>query len=232
MTREIKVALVLGFGLLLFSGILVSDHLAARRKGDAARMAAADAETILRPTRELQSLQGTPAVSTVVLRPDIVPVAVTNGAQVAMGGPTSIAPAAPERKHSIQSGETIASICRSTYGDTKLLDELLDYNKSSVPDPARMRVGVTIRLPDAAVLRGEQVAIALPGMVLPGEPIRTPVAGSSLRTYTVKPGDIPGRIAQTQLGSAKHVDALLQANPGLDPRKMKPGMVINIPNIS
>ncbi len=243
MTREIKLALVLGFGLLLFSGILVSDHLAARQRGEAENLASADVGAAVGPIKSPETIRSnliTPAVRTAVVQGSVPP---GMGLQTGQPETISIVPdaaqavpmrfaAAPEKMHSIQRGETIASVCRSEYGDTKLLSELLAYNKSSVPDPSRMRVGVTIRLPDAAILRGEQVAMAGPASVpVLGDPVRTPTAGGSLRTYTVKPGDIPGRIAQSQLGSAKHAGAILKANPGLDPKKLKPGMVINLPNV-
>ncbi len=244
MTREIKLALVLGFGLLLFSGILVSDHLAARQRGEAENLATADIDSAVGPIKNPESIRSnliTPAVATTLVQGNT-----PQGTTLPSGQPESMAivpnafpvaptqlAAAPERLHSIQQGETIASVCRSQYGDTKLLDELLAYNKSVVPDPSRMRVGVTIRLPDAAVLRGEQVAMGAPAPApVLGDPVRTPTSGGSLRTYTVKPGDIPGRIAQSQLGSAKHAGAILKANPGLDPKKLKPGMVINLPNVS
>lgn len=251
MTREIKLALVLGFGLLLFSGILVSDHLAARNRGDAEDIAVEDAKNMLGDgagdarDERLAVRTGIPAVSPVSLsdgvagqaRPSHADGSVANPMQpdlIVAIDPTVQAmhpvqpPPASERLYSVQQGETLASICRREYGSTKWLGALADYNKSTVPDPARMRVGVTIRLPEAAILTGERVASAAPAV----QPSAGPAPSGALRTYTVKPGDIPGRIAQTQLGSARHVDALMEANPGVDPRRLKPGMVLNIPNIS
>ncbi len=45
-------------------------------------------------------------------------------------------------------------------------------------------------------------------------------------TYTVKSGDYPAKIARAHGVS---VNALLAANPGLEPTKMKVGQVINLP---
>lgn len=252
MTREIKLALVLGFGLLLFSGILVSDHLAAQQRGAAENLAQANVDRTMgpvvspdtiRPTMNTTVVDGTPQSPQGGARPAAeVAVLIDPPAIPVPGGPamTQI-PAAPldERLYSVQSGETLASICRREYGSTKLLTALADYNKSAVPNPARMRTGVTIRLPSEAVLRGDaipsgaQVASTVPmsdnGAQFPST--ASPGSGA-LRTYTVKPGDIPGRIAQSQLGSARHVDALMKANPGVDARRLKPGTVLTIPNIS
>lgn len=51
-----------------------------------------------------------------------------------------------------------------------------------------------------------------------------PLAGAS--EYKVKAGDNPGKIAKAHGVTTK---ALLEANAGLDPKKLKPGMTIQIP---
>jgi len=50
---------------------------------------------------------------------------------------------------------------------------------------------------------------------------------TSLRTHTVKAGDTP--LALSRKYSVK-LDSLLAVNPGLDPRKMKIGQIVRIPN--
>ncbi|MDA1008071.1 MAG: LysM peptidoglycan-binding domain-containing protein [Planctomycetota bacterium] len=245
MTRESKLALVLGFGLLLFSGILVSDHLSARQRGDAANLADANESRITRPTTEPSTIEPIAAVVTTVATLPRSPSAVTPGITVMNGTPTGITtqfpidptgmtagnptPMSSDRLYSIQQGETIAAICRREYGDSKLLHKLLDYNKSIIKDPKRIRTGLTIRIPSASVLRGEQ-QVASNAPMMPTAPT-TVTTTTGVRSYTVQPGDIPGRIAQTQLGSAKHTKALMEANPGIDANRLKPGMVIKIPNI-
>jgi nucleoid-associated protein YgaU len=61
-----------------------------------------------------------------------------------------------------------------------------------------------------------------------------PGAGASdptpvLRTYTVQPGDTPSSISKAFYGSAIYYPHILRANPGLDPKRMRVGQVINIP---
>lgn len=63
------------------------------------------------------------------------------------------------------------------------------------------------------------------------EPVRTtrpaPPATTSTRTYKVQPGETPATIAR------KHgirLEALLAANPGLNPRRMKAGQTLNLPS--
>ena len=53
-----------------------------------------------------------------------------------------------------------------------------------------------------------------------------PTSATAQRTYKVQAGDTPAAIARKH--SVK-LEALLAANPGLEPRKMKVGQVLNIP---
>lgn len=62
-----------------------------------------------------------------------------------------------------------------------------------------------------------------------GTRTKQPESGSkpaSTKTYTVAAGDTPAKIGRRFGVSA---DRILAANPGLDPRKMKVGMVVTIP---
>ena len=45
-------------------------------------------------------------------------------------------------------------------------------------------------------------------------------------TYTIRAGDLLGKIAHTQ---GTTVDAILKVNPGLNPNRLKVGQVINLP---
>jgi len=54
----------------------------------------------------------------------------------------------------------------------------------------------------------------------------TPVSQSGTGTYTVKTGDILGRISEAH-GIRLH--QLMSANPGLDPLRLKVGKILNIP---
>ena len=62
-----------------------------------------------------------------------------------------------------------------------------------------------------------------------GDIVKTPPAPvAKTRKYTVKKGDILGRIAQKQLGSVRYVGAIRDANPGLSDN-LKIGQVIVLP---
>jgi nucleoid-associated protein YgaU len=55
--------------------------------------------------------------------------------------------AAPERTYVVQPGDTLSEIAKKLYGKSALWQKLADANKDRVPDPARLRAGVTLRVP-------------------------------------------------------------------------------------
>ncbi len=57
----------------------------------------------------------------------------------------------------------------------------------------------------------------------------TPVAPAVANTYTVKKGDTLYGIAKSQYGDGKQWNKIVNANPGLDPAKLKVGQTIQIP---
>ena len=56
-----------------------------------------------------------------------------------------------------------------------------------------------------------------------------PEHNSAVRTYRVQPGDTPGKIARKVYGKSSLYTIILRANPKLDERKLRPGMIINLP---
>jgi nucleoid-associated protein YgaU len=162
----------------------------------------------------------------------------------------------------IGDGESLYSICKQEYGDGSLADALARYNKSAVPDPRRIRKGVTIRVPPVETLRGgksprasaevartdapamaasELVAVEARDVVGTGrrvDVIETPAAPTkptdSGRVYVVKKGDTLTSIAQRELGSKGRWKDIVSANGGSlkDPAALAPGMKIRIPSRS
>ena len=51
----------------------------------------------------------------------------------------------------------------------------------------------------------------------------------AVRTYTVVAGDTPGKIARKFYGKSSLYRVILRANPQIDERKLRPGMVLTIP---
>ncbi len=170
MTRENKLAMVVGFGLLLFVGILVSDHFSAAQRQETTRIARSDADR----TRVTREVSLAPVAVADSVQPESMPsqsidtraasyTAPANQARpVDPVAPTTVkAVASGKRQESdagvrmrpIAEGETLYSICKKEYGDGSLATALAAYNQKAVPDPKRVRKGVTIRLPPVEVLR-------------------------------------------------------------------------------
>ena len=179
MTRENKLAMVVGFGLLLFVGILVSDHFSAAQRQDTANLSLAERGRD-RTSRAI-SIEPMPAAIASTLQPEQMPATsgdvqpsrgVTpipsqpieaRGTTAVVSAPTASPVAQPKtqesapgvRLHPIAEGETLYAICKKEYGDGSLSTALAAFNKKAIPDPRRIRKCVTIRIPAAHVLRGE-----------------------------------------------------------------------------
>jgi nucleoid-associated protein YgaU len=180
MTRENKLALVVGFGLILLVGILISDHFSLARNQAAAQLtqvidplgetADAPADLIaLRPhSPPRPRTDPGPAIAPPPpgARPDdhggvrSVPAERRDDrAAIEMGGlesPAAIgldpgdAERLPYTVHVVSAGESLSSICAARFADRSLAVELARYNE--LADPDRVRIGKRLRIPSAADL--------------------------------------------------------------------------------
>jgi nucleoid-associated protein YgaU len=241
MTRENKLALVIGFGLMLFVGILVSDHFSAQRF-DPATVAQAE-EPAQVDVIQLETF-GEQALAPVSPAPGSVDLAINGNSQipgapaageltvispndpagpVALAVETAVTDGTPVRFHKVKKGDTFWQIAKREYGDGSLGEKLKDYNKAVAPDAARLAIDSELRLPPLDVLKpgaapaaaGEAVAAA------------KPAAPRAPATYTVRKGDTAYAIARKQ--GVKVAD-LLQQNGIKDPAALKPGQSIRIPS--
>ncbi|MEY4787518.1 MAG: hypothetical protein RL692_1412, partial [Planctomycetota bacterium] len=167
MTREHKLAVVLGFGLLLFVGILVSDHFSASQRRTPADLAANTIREVRpAPPVSIQTIQVNTRADMNASGGQIV-----NGQMLASGDtlaiPAGLVPTpapqpavagVPAELYTLKDGETLYKICQTKYGNGNLWKELADFNKSTISNPTKLRKGTTIRLPAASVLRGEVIA--------------------------------------------------------------------------
>lgn len=179
MTRENKLALVVGFALILFVGILISDHFSALGS---------------RPSADLSHNIDDPLVGNQADRPDLIDFHILNntaqleadqseapeadrtdsratgdgGYEIFMGATTPTLHSEPETiglngasmgeltftYHEIQPGESLTAIARQHFGDPSLARELASFN--NIADPNNVREGRRIRIPKKpdSLLRG------------------------------------------------------------------------------
>ncbi len=223
MTRENKVALVIGFALVLFAGILVSDHLS-----NASSEQLAD---LLPPEPVAAGIVGSPRL--------VDPQGKPNHSEPARQGAGEMAtrdhrelhsrsqgiPPPEVTVHDVKPGESLRAICRRYYGNAELADPLARYN--GVPDPDVLQAEQRLRIPSAAVLLDPLARWDA------GQEYTRAASSTDARplTYTIRPGESLSEIAQRLLNSAGRWKQLYELNRDVlsDPNEIRAGTVITIP---
>ncbi len=119
------------------------------------------------------------------------------------------------------------------------LVQIRSNEESTVEAEATPKVEPVVRVDDGKVGTGIVVEphaaangpSAAPRPIEAAKPAATPAASSTRKTYTVKPGDSFSSIALRELGAERHWLAIVDANPGVDPKRIKVGQVIALPVI-
>ncbi len=160
-------------------------------------------------------------------------------AQARLPDVTGLTPAAPaataeettpaagaQRTYVVKKGDTYWRIAQREYGDGALCRLIQDANPNV--QPTRLRPGTTIVLPPrptraagVAVGAGEATAAA-------GTLATDPATGK--RYYVIKSGDQGfWTVAKVAYGSSAYFALIAAANPDLDPRRLKPGDRVWVP---
>jgi nucleoid-associated protein YgaU len=259
MTRENKLALVIGFGLLLFVGILVSDHFSVARMqmaadlrpaedplnqarhedpmlldlGGRAAVAANVRNAENATSRDGQESNMSPVPRNEVSRMDM-PDLQTEVPLVDLSDGVITSTPSSETIHVIGKGESLTSICRTYFDDPSLVKKLAAYNGLDNPD--KIRQGQKIRVPHAELLgvttQGSVMAQLPENFVpVPDKGPQQRVAAGKGKTYTVQEGDILSEIARKTMGSGRKWHVLYTYNEAVidDPDRLDVGTVLRIP---
>ena len=246
MTRENKLALVVGFALIVFVGVLVSDHFSAARLDEPADLMLGQSSPLnsAQSDQNLIDLQVSESASdeqVPVSRPALVPTQylATYGAANEEPKPSEVQTirlpdlqalplASPKRDAAeiashhvrfveVRAGESLSSICGREYGDQSLASALANYN--GIADPDLVRQGRRLRVPDPIVLGAR-----------PAKP-RPTASNPRYASYTVKPGESLSEIASRLLKSARRWRELYDLNRDVirDPDSVEAGTTIKVP---
>ncbi|MCC6784701.1 MAG: tail protein X [Planctomycetes bacterium] len=151
-------------------------------------------------------------------------------------GAPIVDPAPTVRRHRIAAGETLSSISARYYGTSRHHQTILDANPGL--DARRMPLHKEIVIPPLPVAK----AADDPAVISSGsgngdenrtreepQPVPGPGVSRSVRRHRVAAGETLSSIAIRYYGEERHWPRILDANPGLDPNRMKANSELEIP---
>lgn len=227
MTREHKLALVVGFGLVLFVGILIADHVAADRRAHLQGPAAVLRESM---SKDLFRAPNRPTIDLAVITAPSDPPIIDEEPVVRFAPredrshlarpnrPRADEPSVREntrREYRVRPGDSLGKIARMELGRESRWNEIAELNglKGST-----IRPGQRLLLPSRESNRSPRLR------EVASEPARPAVP----RTYTVRPGDSLSGIAQRELGRESQWSAIKDLN-GLKTSMISPGQKLRLP---
>jgi LysM repeat protein len=169
--------------------------------------------------KEIEKLNNIPASDLVVGKTIKLPAKDSGASSTTNAGSVS-GTSVDGNVHVVAAGETLSDISKKYFGTTKKWKDIVNANPGV--DPEGLRVGQKLKLPEGASANSSSNTSSAP--------VVTPAASGA--TYTVKAGDTPASIAASELGSSKEWAKIIEANPGLDPRKLRIGQQLVIPGKS
>ncbi|MBL9032987.1 MAG: LysM peptidoglycan-binding domain-containing protein [Phycisphaerae bacterium] len=225
MNREQKIALIVGFSLVLLVGVLISDHFSGARSARVERVASSEtpiADLGAPPLREpaiVASLpqptpSGSPATGVTATPTDPAPVAqgpLSSGAQSAAGEPPATAPVTEivQGRDPRRAGDSLAQAVAAAGGAIR--DGVIVLPPASGVDSRKdEQIKATLSPPVAPLGVPTTISARPPTPAGPVvDPLKKPAA-----THVVKPGETLSKIASQYYGTGTAWKALAQANPG------------------
>ena len=227
MTREHKLALVVGFGLVLFVGILIADHVAAEGRTRTKWPAA-----MIQPSMPDGLLQGVP-----LLAPEKDTSNQDRGNQdLAYEGPNvEFAPREPRDyvgrpPNTPPNRNFIPSSRGATYYTVLRGDSLTRIAQKELGNQSRWREIQRLNgLTGQKITPGQKLRIPDDGSSRPATQRRLREVEIKSREYEVQPGDSLGGIAQKELGD-ESLWPKIQSLNSIDGTTIRPGQTLLLPS--
>ena len=235
MTRDHKLALVVGFGLILFVGILITDHLStSSRLHDPLPTNSVTSEYLppssiqaapQRAYRESPSDSSVVAIETkpqaeIILStvridsPRPAEVARVAGASDRIATEAVRSGAVRPLTHEVVSGDSLQSISADFFGTTKKWKTIAPANRNVLQNADDLRIGMVLVIPDRNVAATAH--------------LRSVVSTSKTREIKVLPGDSLRRIAKRELEDPSRWKDIQSIN-GMSGTQLHPGQRLKIP---
>ncbi len=172
-----------------------------------------------------------------VVAPPVVEAPVTPASPPALAGNAPPAPAGDGTSYVVVKGDTLTKIAERTLGDGNKWTLIRDANPGK--DPKRLKIGDTLQIPGAGGVAKAPAAPRPPVNTFSPNPDDGPTGAapavgpeptaSGMREVVVEQGDSFFKLAERYLGDGNLYGRIVKANPGIDPRRLRPGMKVLMP---
>lgn len=122
--------------------------------------------------------------------------------------------------YTVQKGDTVSKISEQILGSVVYLPLLLSVNPELRPD--QLYVGIELKMPTKSEM-GHFIELKNAKLV-------EPKLEEGQRSYQIQKGDSIYSISKKTYGSYKMVKKILEVNPNLDPKKLRVGSLIILPD--
>ncbi|NNJ25993.1 LysM peptidoglycan-binding domain-containing protein [Alienimonas chondri] len=136
----------------------------------------------------------------------------------------------------VQTGESYWAISKRAYGAAKYFKALARYNALRIRDPRNLQPGMKVICPPPSVLLAYDTDLAEAERASESRSSNAGWSGYGVDeqgrpVYMVASGDTLGAIAQKHLGRASRAEQIYALNRDKirDPRRLKPGVLLNLP---
>jgi nucleoid-associated protein YgaU len=136
------------------------------------------------------------------------------------------------RKHKVAKDESLWFIAQKYYGDGTKAELIRQANKDKLQHGDLLKLGMELVIPDLKESRNERPQTQPVEQTTQTQTAGLETAPDGKSYYTVKEGDILGKISEIVYGTSKRAKEILEANKGIlaDEYSLRPGMKLLIPD--